>query len=59
MKKLITAVALSTVLLVSSAFANKTESVNFKVENAFKQEFTQAKDVNWQKQITIIKLNLS
>ena len=49
MKKLITAVVLSSVLMVTTAFANKTESVNIKVENAFKQEFTQAKDVNWQK----------
>ena len=49
MKKLITAVVLGSVLLMNTAFANKTESVNFKVENAFNQEFTQAKDVSWQK----------
>jgi hypothetical protein len=54
MKKLITAAVLSTVLLVNAAFANKTvtnknEDVNYKVEAAFKQEFAQAKDVNWKK----------
>ena len=49
MKKLITAVVLSTILLVNAAFANKTETVNFKVENAFNQEFISAKEVNWQK----------
>ena len=49
MKKMITAVVLSTVLLVNAAFANKTETVNYKVENAFRQEFTQAKDVTWEK----------
>jgi len=49
MKKLITAILLSSVLLVNAAFANKNENVNYKVENAFKQEFAQAKDVNWQK----------
>ena len=49
MKKLITAAVLSTVLLVNAAFANKTETVNYKVENTFNQEFAQAKEVNWQK----------
>jgi hypothetical protein len=49
MKKLITAVVLSSVLLVNAAFANKNENVNYKVEKAFKQEFGQAKDVNWEK----------
>lgn len=52
MKKLITAAVLSTVLLINAAFANKTdnhESVNFTVENAFKKEFVQAKEVSWQK----------
>ena len=49
MKKLITAVVLSTVLLVNAAFANKTESGNYKVENAFKQEFSQATEVSWEK----------
>jgi len=49
MKKLITAVVLSTVLLVNAAFANKTDNVSYKVENAFRQEFTQAKDVTWDK----------
>ena len=49
MKKLITAVVLSSVLLMNAAFANKIENVNYKVENAFKQEFGQAKDVNWEK----------
>ncbi len=49
MKKLMTAVVLSTVLLVNAAFANKTGNVNYKVENAFNQEFAQAKEVNWQK----------
>ncbi|MEO6313585.1 MAG: hypothetical protein ABIU63_04450 [Chitinophagaceae bacterium] len=49
MKKMITAVVLSTVLLVNAAFANKIDNVNYKVENAFNQEFAQAKDVNWGK----------
>jgi len=49
MKKLITAVVLSTVLLVNAAFANKTENVNYKVENAFNAEFNRAKEVSWQK----------
>jgi len=49
MKKLITAVVLSTVLLVNAAFANKTENVSYKVENAFNTEFNRAKEVSWQK----------
>ncbi len=49
MKKMITAVVLSTVLLINAAFANKTESVNYKIENAFYQEFSQAKEVTWEK----------
>ena len=46
---MITAVVLSTVLLINAAFANKTENVSYKVENAFHQEFSQAKDVTWEK----------
>jgi len=49
MKKLFTAAVLSSVLLVNAAFANKNENVNVQVETAFKQEFTQAKEVSWQK----------
>ena len=49
MKKLITAVVLSSILLINTAFANKNETVNYKVETAFKQEFVDAKDVSWQK----------
>ena len=49
MKKLITAVLLSSILLMNTAFANKPENVSYKVEAAFHQEFGQAKDVNWQK----------
>src|SRR5450432_2950048 len=54
MKKFITAAVLSTVFLVNAAFANKTvanknEEVSYKVEAAFKQEFAQVKEVNWQK----------
>lgn len=49
MKKLLTAVVLSSVLLMNTAFANKNENVSYQVENAFKKEFTQASDVSWQK----------
>jgi len=49
MKKLMTAIALGLVLMANSAFAGKNENVNYKVENAFKQEFTQAKEVSWEK----------
>ena len=49
MKKLLTAVVLSSVLLMNTAFANKNDNVNYQVENAFKKEFSQAKEVNWQK----------
>ena len=49
MKKLLTAVVLSSVLLMNTAFANKNENVSYQVENAFKKEFTQATDVSWQK----------
>ncbi|MFT3931985.1 MAG: hypothetical protein QM726_00095 [Chitinophagaceae bacterium] len=49
MKKLITAMVLGAVLLANSAFADKNENVNYKAETAFNQEFTQAKEVNWQK----------
>lgn len=49
MKKMITAVVLSTVLLINAAFANKTDNVSFKVENSFRQEFSQATDVTWGK----------
>jgi len=49
MKKLFTAAVLCSVLLVNTAFANKNENVNTDVESAFKKEFTQAKEVSWQK----------
>jgi protein involved in sex pheromone biosynthesis len=49
MKKLLMAAVLSSVLLVNAAFANKDENVSYQVENAFKQEFGQAKNVSWQK----------
>ena len=49
MKKFLTAVVLSSVLLMNTAFANKNENVNYQVENSFKKEFTQAKEVNWHK----------
>ena len=55
MKKMITAVVLSTVLLINAAFANKTESVNYKIENAFYQEFSQAKEVTWEKTNTFYR----
>jgi hypothetical protein len=49
MKKFLTAVVVSSVLLMNTAFANKNENVNYQVENSFKKEFSQAKEVNWQK----------
>ena len=49
MKKLLIATVLGAVMMVNSAFANKIENVSFKVENAFNKEFTQAKEVSWQK----------
>jgi hypothetical protein len=55
MKKLFTAAVLSSVLLVNAAFANKNENVPNQAEAAFKQEFTQAKEVSWQKTDTYYK----
>ena len=49
MKKLITAAVLASVLLVNSAFANKPNTTDYPVENTFKKEFSQAKEVSWQK----------
>ena len=49
MKKLIAAVVLGSVLLMNTAFANRIDNVNYQVENSFKKEFTQAKEVSWQK----------
>src|SRR4051812_30824906 len=49
MKKLFTAAVLCSVLFVNAAFANKNENVNTDVESAFRKEFTQAKEVSWQK----------
>lgn len=47
MKKIMVGLVLGAVLLVNSAFAHKSETVNEKVQSAFKQEFVQAKEVNW------------
>lgn len=49
MKKLMAAVVLGSVLLMNTAFANKKDNVNYQVVNSFNKEFTQAKDVSWQK----------
>ncbi len=49
MKKLLAAAVLGSVLLMNTAFANRNDDVNFQVENSFKKEFTQAKEVSWQK----------
>jgi hypothetical protein len=49
MKKVFAGLVLTTVLLVNSAFVRKSEIVNEKVQAAFKQEFVQAKDVNWNR----------
>ena len=55
MKKLLTAVVLSSVLLMNTAFANNNTNTNQEVEAAFKKEFALAKDVSWQKTATYYK----
>jgi hypothetical protein len=55
MKKIIAGLALATVLLVNTAFARKSDAVNEKVESAFKQEFAQAKEVNWSRTVDYVK----
>lgn len=55
MKKAIVGLVLGAVLLVNSAFARKSETVNEKVQSAFKQEFVQAKEVNWVRTNTYFK----
>jgi hypothetical protein len=55
MKKVIVGLVLGAVLLVNSAFARKSETVNEKVQSAFKQEFVQAKEVNWVRTNTYFK----
>ncbi len=55
MKKVIAGLVLGAVLLVNSAFAHKSETVNERVQSAFKQEFVQAKEVNWVKTNTYFK----
>jgi hypothetical protein len=47
MKKLLTAVVLSSILLMNTAFANKKDNVNTRAESTFKQEFASATDVSW------------
>lgn len=49
MKKLMTAVMISAVFMVSTAFANKNENTSIQAESAFKKEFSQATDVRWTK----------
>jgi hypothetical protein len=49
MKKVIAGLLLGTILFVNSAFAHKSETVNEKVQAAFKQEFVQAKEVSWNR----------
>ena len=42
-------------MFVNSAFAHKSETVNEKVQAAFKQEFVQAKEVNWNRTDNYLK----
>lgn len=46
---------LAAILFVNSAFAHKSETVNEKVQAAFKQEFVQAKEVNWNRTDNYLK----
>jgi len=54
MKKSIFILALSLVLGTAS-FANNDEIINQKAEQSFKKEFSQAKDVRWQKSGDFVK----
>jgi hypothetical protein len=55
MKKFITVAVLASVLLVNSAFANKTNTADYPAESTFKKEFSQAKDVSWHKSDNLYK----
>lgn len=55
MKKLFTAVMISAVFMVSTAFASKNENTSIAAEAAFKKEFSQATNVNWTKTENYIK----
>jgi len=55
MKKVIAGLILGCIILVNSAFANTNDNVTEKVAAAFKHEFVQAKEVNWQKADTYFK----
>jgi hypothetical protein len=55
MKKVMAGLVLGAILFVNSAFAHKSETVNEKVQAAFKQEFVQAKEVNWNRTDNYLK----
>jgi len=54
MKRTIFTLALSLILCTAS-FANNDVTINQKAEQSFKKEFTQAKDVSWQKAGEMVK----
>lgn len=49
MKKIITMLVLASILIANTAFAKEKESINEKIQSAFKEEFSQATLVNWSK----------
>ncbi|HYV53065.1 MAG TPA: hypothetical protein VE933_00640, partial [Chitinophagaceae bacterium] len=54
MKRTIFTLALS-LILGTASFANNDVTINQKAEQSFKKEFTQAKDVSWQKAGEMVK----
>jgi hypothetical protein len=59
MKKMITMLVLATILIANSAFANNKETINEKVQSAFKQEFSQATTISWSKSDNYYKVEFS
>jgi hypothetical protein len=49
MKKIMTTLVLAALLLVNSAFANNKETINERVQSAFRQEFSKATETNWSR----------
>jgi hypothetical protein len=59
MKKIMTLLVLGTLLLVNSAFANNKETINERVQSAFKQEFSKATEMNWSRSDNYYKVEFT
>ncbi len=59
MKKIMTTLVLAALLIVNSAFANNKETINEKVQSAFKQEFSRATEINWSRSDNFYKVEFT